>query len=193
MTIIKTVRIGTIPDYEDSRPPISIFARIEYGADKLNPSHAVDGFACLSITGVEGPMHNGDARGSCGQISMSYRTAEERAQITPAPGWTPEMIARFFDVWERWHMNDMQAGSPRQRAWIEAHPEQSREYTALTQALADAGLNPDAEYLYAGVNSRPAEPHPYRYGEAWIRESVPADVVAFLESLPDADKAPAWV
>jgi hypothetical protein len=33
----------------------------------------------------------------------------------------------------------------------------------------------------------------YRYGTEWKREEVPADVLAFLRSLPDADMTPAWV
>lgn len=33
----------------------------------------------------------------------------------------------------------------------------------------------------------------YKYGSAWRRVEVPADVIAFLESLPDTDKQPAWV
>lgn len=75
----------------------------------------------LSMTGVEGPMSNGDARGSCGQILMSYKEYDGRGHttldsITPADGWTHDSIRKLFDVWRVWHLNDMQAGCEHQRA-----------------------------------------------------------------------------
>jgi hypothetical protein len=33
----------------------------------------------------------------------------------------------------------------------------------------------------------------YKYGSAWRKEDVPADVIKFIEALPDADLTPAWV
>lgn len=33
----------------------------------------------------------------------------------------------------------------------------------------------------------------YKYGSAWLKEAVPAEVISFLESLPETDKIPAWV
>ena len=68
----------------------------------------------LSITGVEGPKKNGDARGGCGQIvpvSVSKFAA----------GWDAELLARFNDLWTRWHLNYMRPGCEHQRAagWAE--------------------------------------------------------------------------
>lgn len=68
----------------------------------------------LSITGVEGPMSNGDCRGGCGQIidtlrrlleSRSARLAIEKADL-----------ARLIEVWDEWHLNDTRAGCNHQRA-----------------------------------------------------------------------------
>lgn len=69
----------------------------------------------LSITGVEGPKLDGDARGGCGQITLR-------------PGdfdffhfdWTPEKMARLQAIWDRWHLNDMRPGCEHQRAAREA-------------------------------------------------------------------------
>lgn len=44
-----------------------------------------------------------------------------------------------------------------------------------------------------GILTRPCPECGYEYGSAWKREELPADVVAFLEALPDTDKTPAWV
>lgn len=44
-----------------------------------------------------------------------------------------------------------------------------------------------------GVLSKPCPVCGYKYGTQWLSEEVPADVLDWLESLPEADKKPAWV
>lgn len=66
----------------------------------------------LSINGVEGPKANGDCIGSCGQINMHLQG--EQNQIVLAPGWTRPMLARFFEIWQNWHLNDMNPGCAHQ-------------------------------------------------------------------------------
>lgn len=164
----KTIRIGRNRSGD-------IYCRIEI----------TDG--CLSISGVVGPLANGDCRGPCGQINMRLRG--EQGGIALAPGWTRAMLARFFDVWEEWHLNDLQAGSPAQMAWIAKNPLDTGYpkswYTVYRDALKDAGLNPDPNYLHEGK--------PYSFGSRWLRKEIPPEVVSFLSSLPDTDKTPAWV
>lgn len=140
----------------------------------------------LSITGVEGPTSNGNCRGSCGQIVMGLKGHEDL--IDPAPGWTRGKIADFLDIWDKWHLNDMQAGSPKQRAHLATlkfpgYP--ANHYTWACERLVEAGLQPDPNYLH---NDKP-----YSYGNAWLHKEVPADVIAFLEALPTTDVQPAWV
>ena len=136
----------------------------------------------LSITGVEGPKANGDARGACGQIILHSWGA-----IEYAPGWDAVKVQQFREVWDKWHLNDMQAGSPAQTAFLVANPVTYRlhHYEAACANLADAGLNPDPGYIHNGK--------PYQYGSAWLRVDVPADALDFLESLPASDLTPAWV
>jgi hypothetical protein len=64
----------------------------------------------LSITGVEGPLRNGDCRGGCGQIVMSRPVVERTAK-----GWSQELIREFWDTWDRWHLNNMRAECEHQR------------------------------------------------------------------------------
>ncbi len=170
----RTVRLGSILTHGGAR--VSVYAQIRW-----------DG-ARLSISGVEGPQSNGNAYGSCGQIIMSYRTAEERAKIKPAPGWAAESIGRFFDLWGRWHLNDMRAGSPAQRerlAGLTFPGYPASHYEWACAELSAAGLHPDPGYLHNG--------EPYAYGSAWLAEDVPADVLAELAAFPEADRSPAWV
>lgn len=184
----KTVRLGTIPTHDSAA--VSVYARIEYVGGRL------------SISGVEGPRPSGNAYGSCGQIDMGYRTDAERAAITPAPGWDRSTIGRFFDAWGAWHLNDMRAGCEHQRAegWqdrpidpdkptdtygIHYPGQQTASWNLLGWVRPDE--HPD------GLLTAPCPTCGYKYGTAWVREEVPADVLDFLRGLPDADRTPAWV
>lgn len=163
----KVVRLGTA-----NGRAYSIYCKIEYQNGRL------------SISGVEGPTASGNALGSCGQIDTHLRN--EQQSIKLAPGWTRAKLRMFFEVWERWHLNDMKAGSAEQEQWLRDNPIPAEEYaypkshyTVASKKLANAGLNPDSDG--------------YTYGSAWKREEVPADVLEFLLSLPTTDKNPAWV
>ena len=175
----KTVRLGTIPqrwqgDGEGRR--MSVFCKVEFSDGRL------------SISGVEGPLASGNALGGCGQIDM-HLPQVPAALWTFAEGWNADLLARFLAVWGEWHLNDLTAGSPRQMAYLKAHPVSATypesHYEKAKAALEAAGLQPDAEHLRDGK--------PYSYGSAWLRTEVPADVLDFLRALPDADREPAWV
>lgn len=237
MNIEKTVRLGTLPDVG------SVFCKINLSNDGR-----------LSITGVEGPKSNGDCRGSCGQIVMSLGANT----VEPAPGWDRDKIARFLEIWDRWHLNDMRAGCEHQRDWpttekvevvtygltkeafqlrkaakdkaAHAHARRLRGLTVDEPKFSDTELAlielddwfkgrhspPDADSPLSGcfevrkreqkalgwirqdehprgLLSKPCDVCGYKYGTAWKREDVPADVIAELAALPDTDKTPAWV
>lgn len=135
----------------------------------------------LSLTGVEGPTSNGDCKGSCGQINMSPSWG-----ITAyAPGFSAKIEKQLRYVWDAWHLNHMRAGSPAQRAVAATLPESMRrDYTAMKQALREAGVDPDPWH--------PVNGKPYVYGSAWLRDDVPEDVLLWLQSLPATDIMPAW-
>ena len=130
----------------------------------------------LSISGVIGPLANSYARGSAGQIIMSDWAISEYA-----PGWSKDLEQAFRDVWRRWHLNNMRAGTPAQEAELRKHKfpgYPASYYTWAKGILETAGLQPD---------------NGYNYGSRWLTEALPDDVISFLESLPPADKTPAWV
>ena len=169
----KVVRLGTVPIWEGSSRTMSIYCKIEYRERNSGME--------LTISGVEGPKADGNAHGACGQIEMSYKTEAERATIKPAPKWDQHKIAKFFEVWERWHLNRMRAGTPAQEAWVREHKYPGYPTSHLDWAregLAAAGLEPDGDYSY---------------GSKWLAEEVPEDVLAWLAGLPDTDHTPAWV
>lgn len=99
---------------------MSLYAQISYRDGKL------------SISGVEGPRPNGDAFGSCGQIIM-----EEWNITSYAPGWDAEKVARFREVWERWHLNDMRASCEHQRGWDTTRKVEIVTYQLTSEALRE--------------------------------------------------------
>lgn len=158
----KIIKVGTV----ENRP---LYCKIVYNDGRL------------SITGVIGPKKNYGSHGGAGQVIMSFLEYDRRghltlSNITPSQGWDYATIKRFFDVWDRWHLNDMQAGSPRQMDYLRLHPQTS--YDAAVAILKGVNLYCDEGYTY---------------GSAWLTEAVPADVIAFLEGLPESTTTPAWV
>lgn len=165
-TIRKTVRPGSIRPLWGQSSRVDVFCKIEFDGERL------------SITGVEGPMPSGNARGSCGQIDGGYAHRDPAdndprydSPIGPedfsfAHGWTADLWFDFLDVWKRWHLNDMRAECEHQRARGETY-----------------STHPSAECPDCG----------YRLGSAWLHEDVPADVLDFLELIPETDRTPAWV
>lgn len=104
----------------------------------------------LSICGVVGPTRGGDCLGSAGQCSSSIRAGE------PAEGWTREMVDKFCDLWDRWHLNDMHPECEHQRklGWREQAAEKITKYnyrlTSEAQKLKKAAENAALEALRKG-------------------------------------------
>lgn len=64
----------------------------------------------LSLSGVVGPLPNGDAIGDCGQIrSELHKLTKLR------PGWTLDTVSRLHETWRRWHLNDLRPWCEHQR------------------------------------------------------------------------------
>lgn len=177
---VKVCRVGTIPN---GRTRADVFIKIECKDGRL------------SFSGVIGPRSSGNCLGSCGQIVMGfahrnaadndhrYTNPTKPSEFNFAPGWNAKKWLDLIDAWERWHLNDMKAGSPAQEEWLRAHPVNAvypkSHYEEASKALEKAGLNPDPTTGY-------------KYGHAWMREEIPGEVLAKLAALPDADQTPAW-
>ena len=102
--IKKVVRVGTMPRGWGKKPdyPLNIFAKIAFRDGRLSISGAID------------PRPSGNCGGSCGQFIISFKEYDHRGHasistIKPAPGWNRAAVRMFFDIWDRWHLNDMKA------------------------------------------------------------------------------------
>jgi hypothetical protein len=94
---VRIYRIGTSRTQGDRT--YSIFVEARYKNKRL------------SLTGVEGPTRDGNCMGGSGQINMNM----DITKITPVNGWTSNKIKRLLDIWDEWHLNDMQAACEHQR------------------------------------------------------------------------------
>lgn len=134
----------------------------------------------LSISGVEGPMSNGNCRGSCGQIDMHPWDIK-----TYSEGWNADEVAKLREIWGRWHLNDTRAGCQHQRAaWDPAEVLEVTSYEVEKVERKAAGWVYPSEHP-RGLLTKPCEVCGYKYGSAWLFEAVPLQVVEWLEGLPD--------
>lgn len=150
----RVVRLGTFGYTGTSR--FSTYCKIDWNGTRL------------SITGVEGPLPSGNCRGSAGQISetIGEHIAGRYDDVTYAPGWSFDLVGKFLDVWDTWHLNDMRSNCAHQH---------------------ERGITYDAAPKYVCPTCD------YKIGSSWLTEPVPLDVLAFLVQLPETDRQPAWV
>lgn len=92
-----------------------------------------------------------------------------QGSTVPVDGVSYTQVARIYAIWERYHLNDMNAGTPRQMEFLRQNRKEgvARTYESDCKALEDAGLLVDEGY---------------RYGTEWKFEEVPEDVLRFLFS-----------
>lgn len=118
--------------------------------------------------------------GSCGQIIVSNPRLVDQL----AADWTRSKVARLAAIWDRWHLNDMQAGTPAQMDCLRAaNPDGERKpdyYGWAKATLGAAGLDPDPATGYV-------------YGTKWLSETIPAEIIDELRAMPPTKKTPAWV
>ena len=93
----KHMMIGTV---EDGR----VFVTVTYTGGRL------------SISGVVGPRSNGQCKGACGQINTGLTVDDFKSF---GKGFDQSKVQELFDVWEKYHLNDMQVGSPAQTQYLE--------------------------------------------------------------------------
>jgi hypothetical protein len=161
--------------------PAPVFCSIKWDGERL------------SISGVVGPTRNGNCSGGCGQI-----LGDLLQLVSITDGWSYAMVHKLHELWDRWHLNDLRAGTPTQEAhlrslkvggaepWLnftsKGYPNGGDHYAWAKHVLAEAGLQPDNS-VWGG----------YSYGSQWLTEEVPEEVLAYLAALPDTTVTPAWV
>lgn len=76
---------------------------------------------------------------------------------------------RLHMIWDKWHLNGMKAGTPKQEAFVEEWRKTNEyDYTNASKALEEAGLLVDDGY---------------KYGSSWLREDLPEEIIQEVEQL----------
>ncbi len=105
----RTIEIGTMKD----KPNQYVFIDIVFDGKQLSIAGDVSSANKKSIY-------------QCGQINMSIKPED----IEPADDWNTLKITRLFNIWNRWHLNDMRAGCEHQeRNWDKYKELQIPTYT----------------------------------------------------------------
>lgn len=84
-------------------------------------------------------------------------------------GDSNESLNKLLDIWERWHLNDMNAGTRAQREVLKDIAV-GTPYKTRCDLLREAGL---------------LEDNGYRYGSDWLHENLPENIQEELEDLPE--------
>lgn len=95
----------------------------------------------------------------------------------------PDTFAVLYDLWKRYHLNGMHAGTPEQEAAIEEWKAAGNryDYTAACEMLKERGLY---EVNYTGLSvGRRYDNDPYKYGHGWLVQELPGDVLLKVEHL----------
>jgi hypothetical protein len=138
----------------------------------------------LSIIGVHGALVNGDCLGGYGQIVNTLKIVD-----TPAVGVNLQTINKIVEIWERWHLNDMNAGTVEQEEYLRNYYRINRDvkksYGNDVKLLKEVSL-----YI---VDHPKNKGETYTYGTGWLTEEVPDNVIEFLYWLPESETKPAWI
>ena len=118
----------------------------------------------------------GDIRESCGGGSGGQNCDSIRDLIKVSGNMelkgegTLGDLLEILDIWDRWHLNDMHAGTRKQEAAIEAWKAEGNkyDYTEAKVALVRKGLDNDLGYSY---------------GSAWLLEVLPPETEARVVAL----------
>lgn len=86
-------------------------------------------------------------------------------------------IEKIVNIWENWHLNDMKTGMPQQEQFLKDYKAQRKldylSYDEATSILAKHGL-----LTVEDVGGKK-----YKYGSAWLKETVPSEVLKEIEKL----------
>lgn len=125
--------------------------------------------------------------------TWKIRDAENRASVSAALAGKLFSAPRYFlgfvvyEALQAAKCGDIyRPKSDAEKTWFDAG------VIKITTETTTAGWVRKTEHP-EGLLCKPCPVCGYKYGSAWKREEVPAEVLAFLESLPDSTITPAWV
>ncbi len=126
--------------------------------------------------GISGSLWNLSRRdiSQGGQMQDTLRKEFTDGNLKLKSNIKPEDFKKLLDVWDRWHLNDLNAGTTKQRELVEQHKNDPK-YAELDVFLD----RPKA--ILKDFNADPD--NGYSYGSEWLYEPLPKDVVEFIKKM----------
>ena len=95
----------------------------------------------------------------------------------------PELFNEIYGLWKKYHLNGMHAGTPEQEAAIKEWETAGNryDYKAACEMLKKINLY-EVNYTGASVG-RMYNNEPYKYGQAWLIQELPGNVLLRIEHL----------
>lgn len=108
---------------------------------------------------------------------MAGQCLDHMRDLLAAHSLECQKLDAILKYWPRYHLNHLNPGSPRQMAVFHGREAQGLpvDYDTMCGILAAQGLLVDAEYQHNG--------RPYKYGEAWLKEELPAEVATDIKRI----------
>lgn len=145
---------------------------IEYGGD---PTYDCDGKATGRKTPQYTELH---IRGEVWNTKHTDIVMGGQCLESMKPYIHSALFNEIYELWSKYHLNGMHAGTPEQEAAIKAREERIGRhltYDESCELLKEAHLY-EVEYTGPSVG-RMYDHEPYVYGHAWLIQDLPDDVV----------------
>jgi len=145
---------------------VEISARIRVATRKDWENLKEDKFTNLSITGSlfysNGSKKNPDFI-TFGQINTALREIQKDVQ------WIfPTRLNKVLEIWDEYHLNDLQAGTKRQTELLKILEAEKLKYDEKLKILKKNGLEVDQGY---------------KYGSEWLAKRIPEKILEELEEI----------
>jgi len=175
--------VAFIRDFSGKRSKHKVTLEIEL-KNKDKTQKGVDGNEYedpleLSISGSIWQRDETDSL-SGGQIDDDLREALRDGKLEVGNGISDSEMKELLDIWDKYHLNDLSAGTERQNEIIEENKDKPKynkfdKFLDRPKAiLEDFDAEPDKETEGFGDEG-------YSYGSAWLFQPLPEDVVDFVE------------
>jgi hypothetical protein len=99
-----------------------------------------------------------------------------------------QTFAVIYDLWKKYHLNDLHAGTPKQEAAIRDAIADGTlpkyDYTQAVSYLKSIGLYRDESYQYNDYD-KPYQSNgeAYAYGTGWLYEAIPDEDIAAIKKI----------
>tara|TARA_R100001440_G_scaffold56061_1_gene75886 strand:+ start:467 stop:931 length:465 start_codon:yes stop_codon:yes gene_type:complete len=122
---------------------------------------------CFSASGLHDYQY-------CRSTKMwDYQCAGQCLETIAKKWWQSKKVITIVELWRKYHLNDMNAGSPKQTAHLASLGEY-QSYDWACEELKKVDLLYDKEF---------SPDQPYRYGSAWLYREIPKKDLETIKSI----------